>query len=241
MNSNRSYDCKDEELPVVCRFGAISLARDLSDFTAYSSTFDLPYLAAFKAKIETAQELVQPLSETVQLKVITDRIYQTLDDLITSVNHLEGYLKMAGKLVPVSSADFGLVQLRKSIRKGDVESVMKLLQTVDGNIKKYQSELAVKGLAEPLICRFTDAAKLLAEDKDKKYALHSNRKATVQNNLGLLNDLYDQLTGICSVGKILYKRTDKAKLADYTFVQMMKQVKRSTKTEAVILEAGLKP
>ncbi len=36
LNINRSFDCKDEELSVVCGFGAISLARDLSDFTAFS-------------------------------------------------------------------------------------------------------------------------------------------------------------------------------------------------------------
>ena len=94
---NRSFDCKSEELPVVCRFGAISLERDLTDFTAYSPMFGAPYLAAFKAKIEVIQELVLPQSETVELKVITERIYQTLDDLISPINHLEGYLKLAGK------------------------------------------------------------------------------------------------------------------------------------------------
>ena len=60
LNMNRSFDCKNEELPVVCRFGAISFERDLKDFTTYSSTFDGPYLAAFKTRIEIAQELINP-------------------------------------------------------------------------------------------------------------------------------------------------------------------------------------
>ena len=38
--------------------------------------------------------------------MITDRIYQTLDGLISPTNYLEGYLKLAGRQVPVSSADF---------------------------------------------------------------------------------------------------------------------------------------
>jgi hypothetical protein len=229
LNSNRSYDCKDEELPVVCGFGAISLARDLSDFTAYSPTFDLLYLATFKAKIAVVRELVQPLSETVKLKVITERIYLTLNNLISPANHLEGYLKLAGNQVPISSADFGLVQLRKSARLRDVENVLMQLQVVGGNINTYNNELVAKGLTEPLIAGFKEAARQLAEDKDKKYALLSNRKVTVQNNLGLLNDLYDQLTEICRVGKILYRQTDQAKLKDYTISQMMFQVKRSAK------------
>ncbi len=89
-----------------------------------------------------------------------------------------------------------------------------------------------KGLTESLIAKFTDAGKLLAEDKDKKYALVSNRTAIVQNNLGLLNDLNDQLTDICRTGKILYMQTDKAKLKDYTYTQMMNQVRRSAKAVA---------
>jgi len=235
-NSTRSFNCKDEELPVVCRFGALSLARDLSDFTAYSPVFDLPYLNAFKAKIEVVQELVQPLAETVEMKVITGRIYQTLDDLLTHVNHLEGYLKMAGKMVPVTSTDFGLVLLRKSLRLSDVENVLKSLQTVGLNIKKYKSELTAKGLSDSLIARFSDTFQSLVEDKDKKYTMHSNRSATVQNNLGLLNELYNQLTEICRIGKILYKRTDKAKLKDYTISQMLNQVRRSAKSEEVKAE-----
>ena len=241
LNINRSFDCKEEELPVVCGFGAVSLTRDLSDFTAYSPMFDAPYLAAFKAKIEVVQELVQPNSETVELKVITGRIYQTLDDLISPINHLEGYLKLAGKQVPISSADFGLVQLRKSVRARDVENVLKQLHTVEGNINKYKTALMAKGLTEALIAKFTEMSNPLAADKDKKYTLVSNRAAIVQNNRGLLNELGDQLAEICRIGKILYGQTDQAKLKDYTFAQMMKQVKRSAKAEEAKTEISVRP
>ena len=166
---------------------------------------------------------------------------QTLDDLISPVNYLEGYLKLAGNQVPVSSADFGLAQLRKSARSRDVESVLRLLHTVEGNIEKYKKELMAKGLTDALIAKFTDAGKLLADDKGKKYTLVSNRNAIVQNNVSLLNDLNDQLTEICRIGKILYKQTDKAKLEDYTFTQMMNQVRRSAKAVAAKTEIAVKP
>lgn len=240
LNINRSFNCRDEELPVVCGFGALSLERDLSDFTAYSPTFDLSYLNEFKIKIAEVQELVQPLAETIELKVITKRIYQTLDDLIPPINHLEGYLRLAGKQVPLSSVDFGLVKLRRSARLRDVESVLRQLKIVDGNIQKYKMDLITKGLTEPLIIAFKASTKLLTEDKNKRYNLFSHRNAAVQNNLGVLNDLYDQLAEICRIGKILYVQTDKAKLNDYTFVQMINQVRRSAKSEAVILADALK-
>ena len=238
---NRSFGCKNEELPIVCGFGAISLARDLGDFTAYSPMFDAPYLTAFKTKIDAVAELVQPLSETVELKVITERMYQTLDGLIAPMNYLSGYLKLAGSEAPVTSNDFGLVQLRKSARSRDVESVLMLMHTVEGNISKYKTALMAKGLTEELIAKFSDAGKLLAEDKNKRYALVSNRAAIVQNNQGLLNDLYEQLTEVCRIGKILYKQTDNAKLKDYTFAKMMNQVRIGTKPVAVKTEVAVNP
>lgn len=241
MNVNRSFGCKNEELPVVCGFGATSLARDLGDFTAYSPLFDAAYQAAFQSKIDVVAGLVHPHSETVELKVITERIYQTLDDLIAPSNRLSGYLNLAGKEVPVSADDFGLVQLRKSARSRDVESVLKLLHTVDGHICKYKEALMAVGLTDELIAAFTVASKQLADEKNRKYAVVSNRAALVQKNLGLLNDLYDQLTEICRIGKILYKQTDPAKLKDYTFARMMNQVRISARPATVKTEVVVTP
>jgi hypothetical protein len=44
-----------------------------------------------------------------------------------------------------------------------------------------------------------------------------------------MNGLYEQFTEICTIGKVLYKQTDKAKLNDYTFAWLMKQVRRADK------------
>lgn len=225
----RNFNCKDEELPVVCGFLAISLNRDLNDFVAFSPQFQSSYVDGFKAKIDAVDELVQPKSETIELKMLNERIYATLDSLITPINYIEGYLNLAGKTVPITAADFGLTSLRKSARSRDVESVLKLLRTVEGNLARYKTELEAKGLTEALVLKFAETGALLADDRNKKYELVSKRMALVQNNLGMLNDLYDQLVEICKIGKILYKPTDKAKLNDYTFSYLMKQVRRVEK------------
>jgi hypothetical protein len=226
LNISCNFDCTEEELPILCRFAANLLARDLCDFTAYSPRFDAQYLADLESRIEVVKELVRPNSETVEQQVITERMYQMLDNLIFPINYLEGYLKLAGNQVPVSPAEFGLVQLRKRVRQRDVESVLMLLQIVDGNIKKYKNDLMTKGLSAALIARFTVISKLLDEDMDKKFALVSQRYANVQKNRGLLKELYDQLNEICSVGKILYWSTNESKQKDYTLTRMICQVRR---------------
>ena len=132
----------------------------------------------------------------------------------------------------ISSADFGLTKLRKSVRSRDVENVFTLLRTVENNIVKYKQALTAQGLTEELAAKFSDASTTLSEDKKRSYTIVSTRMALVQNNMGTLNDLYDQFKQISDIGKILYKQTDKAKLKDYTFAHLMKQVRRVEKPEA---------
>ena len=230
-NTNRNYVCKDEELPVISEFVANSLTRDSSAFSGYSPVFAAPYTEEYKARIAAVLELVQPASETVAHKVITERTNETLLGLFSPINHLEGYIELAGKKVPISTTDFGTVKLRKSSRTGDVESTMKQLRTVNSNITLYKAVLMEKGLTESLITKFSDAGISIAADKNESYRLISNRSAIVQNNRGQLNDLNDQMCEICRIGKILYKKTDRAKLNDYTFTFLLKQVRRVDKPD----------
>ncbi len=233
MNGNtpRNFNCKNEELPVVCGFVAQSLKRDLTSFTAYSPMFDEAYVTAYEAKIDAVEELVQPKSETVELKLITEHSYATLDGLINPINYVEGYISLAGKKVPISATDFGLSSLRKSCRSRDVENVLSSLRTTIANMKKYRTELTEKGLTDELSAKFTDGLTSLKDDSDKRYQVVSNRAALVQNNMGQLNDLNATMVEICDIGKILFKQTDRAKLKDYTFAQLMKKVRRTEKPE----------
>ncbi|MGE0019411.1 MAG: hypothetical protein AB7S72_07080, partial [Draconibacterium sp.] len=147
-NPSRNFNCKNEELPVIAGFSAISLARDLEAFTAYSPQFNSGYVENYKVNIDAAQELVQPKAETVQLKMLNEHIYSTLDSLITDANHVEGYLMLAKKTVPLSATDFGLTKLRKSCYSRDLENVLTQMHTVKGNMVKYKTELAAKGLTD---------------------------------------------------------------------------------------------
>lgn len=207
IQQNRSFNCKKEELPIISGFVATSFERDLTNFSGYSPVFDAIYVEGFKAKITAVEELVNPKSETLALKLINEHSYSILDGLIGSINHLEGYISLAG------------------------EKVLTQLHTVNSNITNYLDELKEKGLTDALVASFTDAVTLLNSDKKEGYKLISNRAALVQNNMGMLNDLNDQMVSICDIGKIFFKQTDKAKLKDYTFAQLLKKVRRTEKPE----------
>ena len=76
----------------------------------------------------------------------------------------------------------------------------------------FKEALVQQGLTEELISVFATATEALKVDKAEQAKIFNNRKRIVQNNLGLLNGLFDQLTEICTAGRILYKASDSAKL-----------------------------
>jgi len=130
----------------------------------------------------------------------------------------------------ITPASFGFAALRKSIENHDVEGVIANLHIVLANIHTYKAPLAEQGLTDELIDVLTAAFNSLAADKQQQIEITSNRRTIVQNNVSLLNELYEQDGEILSVGKILYKGKDAAKLSDYTFAELMKKVRQTAKS-----------
>ncbi len=224
---SRNYNCKDEELPVICNFVLFSLKRDLAEFSGYSQKFNEGYVNTFETKINSISDLVEPKSETVQLKTITDEMHATMDGLIDPINRVTGYITLGKLDKTISVADFGLTQLRKSVNTRDTENVIKCLHTINLNLEKFKTELTAQGLSEVLTTKFSTAETDIAQGKQKQYEIVSNRKSIVQNNLSVCNDVFSQLSEIMAIGKILYKATDRVKLQEYSFSELKKRVRKT--------------
>lgn len=223
--SSRSYNCKDEELLMICNYVAYSFERDLATFSAFSPKFSPDFLVTFKASIQAAAELVEPGSETLARKEINDRLRQTHLGLIDPVNRIEGYLKLAKAGVNITPAAFGLRALRQSIRRNDPEGVIGNLGVVLSNINHYKPLLMAQGLTENLIALLTGAVTSINTDRQAQYVIATNRAALVRNNLGVLNNLNATLMEMINVGKILYKSSDPVKKKEYAFAELRRKVR----------------
>lgn len=230
-NQLRDYNCKDEELPVVCKFTALNLNRDLSEFSAYSPRFTSEYVSGFESDIRAAMDLVEPASETLELKMIHADQVSAMDGLLDPINRLGGYVNLAQLSPAISTADFGISSLRKAINKRDPEGVVGSLHVINSNVDKFKPALAEQGLTEELVAQLKLAAVDIDNGKQRLYEIKQRRKALVQNNLSVLNSLFAKQTEILSVGKILYKQTDPVKLQEYSFTQLMKNVRKTTKPD----------
>lgn len=228
----RSYSCKDEEVPMIGTLVLLSLKRDKADFQGFSPTFSDVYVSGFESNIASANELIEPKSETLAKKLITDQLYAGMDDLYLTSKKLSGYLKLAYNELSISAADFGLIALSEACHAKDVEATIKSLNRVNNNINTYKTVLISKGLTDDVIAAVKASAANLTGLKSQQYNLLTNRKTTVQNNLGILNGLYAQIMEVLNIGKILYKEANPAKYKEYVFSEIKKQVHLTAKVTA---------
>lgn len=237
INLSRGYNCKNDELPMICKATLANAKRDLTDFAAYSPKFNEPFITGFGTKIGNLSQIIEPRGETALLAAINQGLYETMDSLIKPLNYLAGYLRMGNGTVKISTAQYGINDLRKAIKRRDSEAVIKMLHLVTTNNTRYAEVLKSHGLTDSLMEVFTNASDKLDKGKQQTMEIRSNRKAIVQNNIGLFNELNDQLTELLYVGKILYKGVDEAKTKDYTFSELKKLVRRTVQSAT----ANVKP
>jgi uncharacterized protein YqeY len=224
----RNYNCKDEELPMIAALAYGNLMRDVADFKAYSPKFDDAFTGLLKTQIELVEELVSPKAETAQMKLITQRIYSTMAELLDRINKLEGYIEMAGQAVPISLNDFETTDLRAGLYSRDLEKAVNRLKNVLANIKRYEQPLKEQGLTDEMTAQMEQANTQLKADKAEQYQTLNNRKQVVQNNLAELNKLNELLKLVLKVGQILYKKADPLKKEGYLFTKLRKQVNSTT-------------
>ncbi|MDR3245502.1 MAG: hypothetical protein LBT50_03620 [Prevotellaceae bacterium] len=233
VKKERNYKCKDEELTVICRNVRLVLGRDLPDFSAYSPIFNDEYVNDFGNKIDSVDELITPKIETDELKKITKRLYKTVDDLVDPITKIRGYLRLAKDNVGLSAKDFGLTLLLKKINAKDAEGIRQNLLVVNAYLNKYGEALVAVGMTNDVFEQFKDAIAAVTDDNKRQFEIVSNRKAIVQNNLNVLNGLYNQLMEILNIGKLLYHGKDALKEKEYTFATLLKSVRivKTTKKE----------
>jgi hypothetical protein len=111
--SARTYNCKDEEIPVIGNYLLFSLKGDLTDFSAYlPKIFTDGYTVNLERKIAVVNSLLNPQSVTVELKDTASRLYSLMYSLIEAVNKVADYIRFAKGAIPVSVKDSGLTVLK---------------------------------------------------------------------------------------------------------------------------------
>jgi hypothetical protein len=234
--TNRLYSCKDEELPVMASFVALSFKRDLADFAAYSHIFSDEYLADFEKEVETAKGIMNgATAEKAALKSATKKLHDTMDALLPILKRISGYVKIANRkgTVETPAKDFGLERLARKVRSRDAEGASSALLTVKENLDKYAGALRELGMGDEIPATVAGAIPAIHDLNSDQYRRFSERGLHVVKNVEIFNTLYVRLREVMDVGKIIYAG-DAKRVGEYTFAQLLKRVR-------VVRTAGATP
>lgn len=218
-------------MPAVAEFLSASFNRDLLLFKDYSNDFDATYATNLTNQINTVNDVVYPKALTKEGKLVTARIAANIERLKVLNNLLESYVKRAGSTLTVAPADFGCRDLRKKLKKGDVEGVITDLRTVVRNTETNLAALTAKGLKEATRTELAALPNTLTADNTLQNTNLQARNKLVNENKALFDALYDTMRDVCETGKVIHKTTSGTpeRVADYTIATLLKRVRNERK------------
>lgn len=228
----KKFTCRIEELPVLGGFIGISFESYIIDFINYSPDFKEPYLANYKARLNAVEEIVFSKKIGHELKLVTARLYKTMDELREPLNRLGGYVDRAVDL-SVNTKDFGIRKVRDSINRRDTEMFLSgmafLIQNIDDNMER----LAAKGFSDSSRELFLSVKNKVKEDNDLQNIKIGERSNLVHANMRKLNELWLLMSDIMKTGKILYKNTDAARAKEFTMTVLKDRIRQEKQKRMV--------
>jgi len=236
----KKFNVPVEGLPVIAGFAAKSFESSLTTFTDYSPDFQQPYLSNYQAKIALVEDIVFPEKIIKEIKVVTERMNAAMEAIRDKLNRLEGYISRAANLT-LKPEDFGIKGVRDAISRKDAEkfclNMGKLITNVDANF----DSISAKGFTAAAKEFLVNTKKSVKADNDLQNSKANEKSDLVEDNLEILNDLWDNMTDILKNGKILFKNSDKSKTEEFTLTALKTRVKQERKKKETPPEDGSVP
>jgi hypothetical protein len=223
-SNTRSYPCKSEELTAIAGFVAASLKRDSKKFQEYSHIFSEDFIKNLDEDRNTAKaQLKNAVIDAARLKRETESLYKAMDDLITELKNLSGYIKLAGDRV--NAKNFGLSELRAALRKRDAEGSIANMRILHNEMNVQDAALREAGLKDKTVENIQSLEEKIEKCNESQYREKVQKGNNAALNVDLFNSLYVKIMAVCDAGKILFVGKE-SKLKEYTFVELKKKVRK---------------
>lgn len=234
MNEEQLFKCRIEELPFLGKLAFEFFNRDKTDFVGFSPDYDDPFPSNFMAQNKAVDELVAPVKLTAEMKKITQRLVDHYNHARNLVNKCQRYAEKAndaGIDLTMNPSDFGFKAVRLDIKNRNDEGVVKNLKILQSNMKDNLSALAPKGYNENVQNELSGLISGFSEDSIAQSLKKKEREKLVQNNMDKLNKYWLMVNEVLKDGKSIYKGKDQKKVNDYTYSELIKNVRLTRKKE----------
>jgi hypothetical protein len=229
----REFSCRIDELVPLARLLRGSYLRDQADFQQLlPEDYTAAFLTDYDARLTAADALEATSVQIAKRMVFTERIAGLYQQLPKTLDFLAARVRRATPLT-VPADRFGVEQARRARNNDDHTGLEAALKTLLQNIEANQAALTAKGQKPEDTQQLQDIYDALVADTTSQGGQMSAQKGNTEENMAVLNSLYEAMADLFSDGKALYARADKAKKDDYTFSQLLKRVRRERKATQV--------
>lgn len=226
----RQFPCRIDELVPLARLLRTNYVRDQADFQSLLPADYTPdFLTDFDARLTAASELEATSTQIARRMMFTGRIATIYQELPKVLDFLEARLRRATPLT-VPAKRFGIEAARHARNTQDDPALEQALKTLLQNIGANQAALAARGQQPADTQQLQDLYDALVQGTTGQGTQLSTQMGITQENIQVLNALYQPMALLFKDGKSLYNRSDKVKRQDYTLQQLLKRV-RQERTE----------
>lgn len=227
---NKNFKFKYEELPAVSDWVKSAFVRDLSSFTGFSAEYSDGFLNNYEQSHQAMKEVVEPRQLSLELNAVTTKLYHLLlDQIQTEIDYLKRQAERAESNLTNPVKKWFFTEAKNSARSKDTESVVKYLKNILALIDKNLSALQEKGYTtekRQVFVNIKDQIETLSATQNEMF---SKRKRLVEDNITLLNQHWTLVNDVLRTGKVIFKRTSKAKTDDYTLTTILSHIKAAKK------------
>lgn len=231
MTTDKKYNFRTEEAPVIGQFLLDSYLADEADFRAFSPQFDEAFKADYIAKLNAVKEIINPKVLTAELKGITARMYDNLDRLREELNRSEAYVKLSKAKLQVSLKDFKFKEIRRSANNKDFEKLIEELKMLAHLLNEHLNILQEKGFTQEMLSALENLRQAFDADNAEQNRKLDERRQHVAANTETVNTFYEKIAEILAIGKVMYKKSQAEKAKSYTLSALQKRVRNSRKTK----------
>ncbi len=222
MTQTRVYVSKDSDMLMASKVIATSLSNQLPDLSMVRSNWTPEYAQALHTKIDTAMEDYLGLDKKKALRDATAALAEIQAPALQALQFLKTQIEVdfgedANEIVKTLGYDKYL----KAARAGDQEALIQLLFAFKkGMTNALKDDMVAKGTNPALIDNVIGYATQLSEANLAQESLKSTTKSVSETAVAALNEIYNEIIGICKIASAYYQHDEILK-AQFTFSRVV--------------------
>ncbi len=215
--TTRKFHIPDADMISEARSRHTYFVEDKEAFAAFDADFGDPFSDEFLQLIEKAESNLNDEQIKGKMSQLTAEVETAMENCRTIFQQLKYFIEKAFPNDNGKHVEFGYREYSKirNVQNGMIQFMRNLSETVT----KYSAELLAAKCPQTMIDEvITNKDALIMADTAQDSFVNS-RPTLTQNRILALNSLWDKMSKVCEVGKIVFS-TDYARQQLYTLPQL---------------------